>query len=241
MLSLCKKLSPIIWGVDLLKENSTTGIKYILSKTRNSLLTLADTEGDGVVISIENLSELVTVFRGQSKEEGIQFQIPLGSNEIKYIYLPFAADYLLSTDQSIKISDVYTLPSNALLPDNYDKVICPSPLIRVDAAESPVYIGNSGYKTKGLTNIALKQTLTKEDIVCIQSRGPNVVWKFGELRIRAAHEFTYWIPATNVVGLIPAAAEGFFYVNVAVLQRKYSNPGYVAPEAQLWSLENQTV
>lgn len=240
MLSLCKKIPSTIWAVDLLKENSTTGVRHILSKTRNSVLALTDIEGDAIVISVENLSELVTVFRGQSTAEALQFQIPLGANEIKHIYLPFSEVYLISTDQNIKISDVYTLPSNALLPDNYDKVVCPSPLIRVDASESPVYIGNSGYKTKGLTNIALKQSLTKEDIVCIQSRGPDVIWKFGELRIRAAYEFTYWIPATNVVGLIPAAAEEFFYVNVAVLQRKYSNPGYVAPEAQLWSLENQT-
>lgn len=235
-----REIPATVWAIDLLKENSTSGTVHVLSKTRNSLLPLGELEGTTLRLSVENMSEMVCAFRGQSKDEGIQFQLPLGGNEIRYVYLPFATDYMLSTDQNIKISAVSVFNSSALSPQDYDFVKSPSNLIQVVSASYTQFDRGLGYKLTGLANIYFKQKLAKEDIVEISSSGRDVVWRINELRIRSSYSLSYVVPATEVPPTISCGAEKQYHTFFATYQRKYINPAYVAPEAQLWSLENLT-
>lgn len=236
-----KEYPASVWGIDLLKEVSTSGATYTLSKVRNSLLTLPEIEGDTLAISVENLSPLVATFRGQSSGEQIQFQTQLGSNELKVIYLPFAEDYLLSTDQQLKISSVSVLRVPYPASETFDEVEAPSNLIQVTAATPVVFERNIGYKATGLVNILFKQKFAKEDFVRIGASGPGIVWRIGDLRFRSNLDFKYVVPGKEMPQILSCSSEKTFWVTAATQQRRYTNPAYVAPEAQLWSFENTAV
>lgn len=238
MIPTTKEYPASVWGIDLLKEVSTSGATYTLSKVRNSLLTLPEIEGDTLAISIENLSALVATFRGQSATEQIQFQTQLGANELKIIYLPFAEDYLLSTDQSLKISSVSVLKIPYPATATFDEVEAPSPLIQVTSANPPIFDRGIGYKASGLINVLLKQKLGKQDFVRIGASGAGIVWRIGDMRFRSSLDFRYVVPATHIPVIFSCSSEKTYWLSVATQQRKYENPAYVAPEAQLWSFEN---
>lgn len=238
MSAVIKSLNTSEWAEDLLKESSTSGITYKLSKARNSLLPITSTVGNGIIISVENTSELVAFFRGQSKEEEIQFQLPLGPNAIQKIYLPMAPDYLLSTTESLKISDVSILHTYLPNTQDFDSVSSPSPLIQVSSNTPPVFQKPEGYKLSGLTNIYLKQSLDKSDYIQISGSGQSVVWRFGELRMRSMSEFHYSAPASEIPKTFSCGSEFPYTLKITTHQKKYHNPAYVAPEAELWSMEN---
>lgn len=238
MSSVIKSIPLSACGTDLHKETSTSGIIYTLSKTRNSVLPLTEVIANTLVISIENTSELVAILRGQSKEDGIKFQLPLGANEIRKVYLPFAPDYLLSTTQNLKISDVSTLQTYLPNTQDFDSVETPSSVFQVSANPTPAYKKGLGYQLFGLTNIYIKQALTARDFIIIESEGSPVVWRFGELRLSVDGEFIYVVPANEIPQTIACGSEKPYTLQMSSHQKKYVNPAYVAPEAELWSLEN---
>lgn len=233
-----KSIPLSVCGADFHKESSTSGITYTLTSSRNSVLQLPEVEGHTLCISVENLSDRVAIFRGQSRYDGIKFQIPLGANAIQQVVVPFAEDYILSTTHNLKISDVSTLQVH--LPDaaNFDETETPSPVFQISANPAPTYSKEVGYKLMGLANVFFANKYSKEDYIILQADGDTLVWRIGELRLQTEQEFTFILPALEVPRTLSVSSGKEYTLKVSAHTKRYTNPAYVAPEAALWRLEN---
>lgn len=231
---ITKQLSLEQFGKDLTKKVSTSGIVYILSKVRNSIIQLApSTPISGVILNIENLSELLTSFRAQG--ENFQYQLSLGPNQLAQIYLPLSDSYILSTTQDLKISSISTY---LFFPDAYDLTSTPNPAIQVSSSTPLLVNKDHDYESRGLINIFLKQNLGAEDVLAISSVGADCVWRIADVRIRAFGSFVFVVPGKVSSPVIALGSQESVAFKIKTHKKVKLNPAYVAPEAALWSLEN---
>ena len=233
-----KSIPLSICGTDFHKESSTSGITYTLTSARNSVLQLPEIEGQALVISVENLSDKVAIFRGQSRRDGVKFQIPLGANAIQQVVVPLTEDYILSTTHNLKISDVSVLQTH--LPDaaSYDEIETPSPIFQISANPVPAYTKEVGYKVTGLANVYFVNTYGKEDYIILSASGNILVWRIGELRLQTEQDFEFVLPALEVPRTFSVSSAAPYNLKISSYTKRYINPAYVAPEAALWRLEN---
>lgn len=238
MSSVIKSIPLTVCGIDLHKQSATSGVIYTLTPARNAVIPLVGQVGNMLIFSVENLASTIATFRGQSRDTGIRFQLPLAPNEIKRVFIPFAEDYILSTTAPLKFSEISTLQTYLPNIQEFDAVDSPSPLFQISSSLSPVYERGVGYKLSGLTNVYLKQSLLKEDFVAISASGHSTVWRLGELRIQSSLDLEYIAPALEVPRTFSVASESTYWISLSTYQRRYVNPAYVAPEAALWRLEN---
>lgn len=231
-------LSLQIVGGDLVKKVSTSGVQYVLSKVRNSLLSVPPQSSEGtLVLSLENLTELIATFRCRSSEEGIQAQIQLGPNSIQLVYLPYAEDYLLSTDQDLKVSEVSFLQHH-FPSTKFESFLSPNPSIQVTSSGNLSLTPERLYSTSGYSNIFFKQSLGKGDFIRLSVVGKDVVTKLGDLRLRFVDSGYIILPASKLLKTISLGSSSPFKFLVGLETRKYEKPGYVPPEAAIWSFEN---
>lgn len=233
-----KSIPLAICGADFHKESSTSGITYTLTSARNSVLQLPEVDGHTLAISVENLSDRVATLRGQSRYDGIKFQIPLGANAIQQVIVPFAEDYILSTTHNLKVSDVSTLQTHFPDPTDFDEVETPSPIFQISANPAPTYSKEVGYTLTGLANIFFVNKYGRDDYITLRANGNVLVWRIGELRLQTEQEFVFILPALEVPRTLSVSSAEKYSLKLSSHVKRYINPAYVAPEAALWRLEN---
>lgn len=228
-------------GSNLVKKVSTSGIQYVLNKSRNSVLSLPPATAKGsVVISIENMTDLLATFRCRSAEFGIQSQIQLGPNVAQFVYLPFAEDYLLSTDQELKISEISFL-QNYFPESKFQIFKTPAPSIQVTSSSKLLISKDRKYVTSGYVNIFFKQSFFRDTFLLLEVKGNGVVAKFGDLRLKFDTEAEYLIPASRILQTLSLGASNSFEFSLTRFDKIHEKPGYVPPEAALWSFENTAI
>lgn len=223
-------------GVDLTKEVSTSGVLHTIIPARNSVIPLAGQESQGLVFEVENLTALLGTIRGQSSELGAQFQTQVGPNMQATLHLPHADDWSFSVTCPFKLSKVFALN---FFPDaNYEHIGIASPVLKV-VGQALKRASTGQYETLGLTNIQFPRGYTKNDLAFIESFGADIVWKFGDFRIRHTGALSYYIPMSAVPEILAVGAQTPYKFAIDIFIKKKINPAFVAPEAALWAFENE--
>lgn len=224
-------------GVDFTRKNTTSGVIHTINPARNSIIPLSLSDARGIIISMENLSETTGEIRGHSLETDLQFQTVVGPNGMINLQIPFAEDWVLSTTKVFKISTVSTTHFFAQA-NEYDLVPRARNLYKITSSAELKEDRSNKYSGVGLTNIAVPH-LAKDDIVQIVSTGTDHVWRFNQLRFRARNVFEYWIPGKELPAVVALGGEILYSFSLATYRKIKINPAYVAPEAALWSMENE--
>jgi len=221
---------------ELVKKSSTSGVLYTISPTKNSIVPVPPMSAQTLLFSLENLSELVSVVRTYSTDLESQFQVPLGPNQIFDLYLPYAEDWVFSTETELKLSSIKSIqyaPGDA----DYDRYGPPAPSIKVTSSETLQLDRSSNYLTTGYCNIYLPK-LSKSDYLKLTIESPEIVWRFFDTRIRMRHSGELFLPGNKVPDVISFGSSAQSKVGIEIWAHRKVDPKYVAPEAALWTLEN---
>ena len=232
---LTHKQDLVVVGRHLKKRTTTSGVVHLLTQDENTMIPIS-ANGVGVIFSVENTSSFLSVFRGESERHGIRFQEALGPNSIKEIAVPYAEDYLLSTEKTLKISSVSVIAEVPLA--DYDLVKAPSPGISVRMMGNHKY-EDGMFVTSGFANIFFQHSMSPKDAIILHATGSGVVLRAGDRRVMFNKAATYILPAAPAYKNLSIGCAQSFKFNVAYLQKRNINPGYVSPQAALWELSNE--
>lgn len=223
-------------GLDLTKEVSTSGTIHSFIPSRNSILLAPEDGAQGLVIDIENLTSLLGTVRGQSNDLSAQFQTQVGPNAQRTLHLPYSGDWSFSVSCPFKLSKVQAL--NFFPDTNYDQLGITSPVIKC-VGQNLKKEPSGNYESIGLSNVQLPLGYTKDDLVVIDSHGTDIVWKLGDIRFRHTGVFLHYVPFNTLPQILAVGSQNAYKFSVDMFMKKKFNPAYVAPEAALWSFENE--
>ena len=224
------------FGSELVKKSSTSGVLYTISPTKNSIVPVPPMSAQTLLFSLENLSELVSVVRTYSTELETQFQVPLGPNQMLDLYLPYAEDWVFSTETELKLSTIKSIQYVESDPD-YDRYGPPTASIKVTSSGTLELDRSSRYLTTGYCNIYLPK-LSKSDYLKLTIESPEIVWRFIDTRVRMRHTGELFIPGNKVPDVISFGSSAQSKIGIEVWAHRKVDPKYVPPEAALWTLEN---
>ena len=223
-------------GTDLTRQVSTSGTLYTVVPSRNSILLAPDSDAVTLAIDTENLTSLIGELRGQSNNLAAQFQVQVGPNAQKTLHLPYSGDWSFSVSCPFKISRVQAL--NFFPDSQYDQVGVLAPVIKVTGQHlTRDSIGY--YEIVGLANAQLPTGYGKNDLLLIDSHGTDIVWKLGDIRFRHTGMLTHYVPMNVLFQILAVGAQTKYKFALDIFFKKKVNPAYVAPEAALWSFENE--
>lgn len=222
---------------DLFREASTSGNRFILKRGANAHFRTEE-NAEGILISLENLSALLNTFRGQDTQTGNQFQIQIGSNGLKDIYLPFSSSLILSSDSDLKIASVSLIQSANL--SDYEIIHPPSSFFIVNS-KSRLINPDKSYRLESLSNVSINTLGNAGDYLYFQLTGSDIVIRSGDLRLRAKESMTYSRPMGPDIQTFSIGSSKPYDLKLAYLQKKRVNPAFVSPEAALWSFTNEAI
>lgn len=222
---------------DLFKETSTSGSRFILKRGANGHFK-SEEKAEGIFLSVENLSALLNTFRGQDPVTGNQFQVQIGPNGLKDIYLPFTDFLIISSDSDLKIASI-SLVKSANLSD-YDIIHPPSSFFIINSKTKFINPDKS-YRLESLSNVSINTTGNPGDYLYFQLTGSDIVIRSGDLRLRAKELITYSRPMGPDIQTISVGSSKPYDLKLAYLQKKRINPAFVSPEATLWSFTNEAL
>lgn len=215
---------------------STSGDLFYVSRYVNVVASFP--KAATIRLGLENLSESPTVFRGQSSVTGNQFQLILGPNEIRDLFLPGDPEYTFSTDNKVKLSSISFVP--VILLEEFDEIKTPNPSIQVKGLS--LAADRSGeYLATGLANITFNLHFGREDYLLFSFSGNDEVVRLNNLRLRLRSPTIYFCRAERDLNVIALGGQNPYKFSTSFLQKKIINPAYVSPEASLWSFENEAL
>lgn len=232
---ISKELAIPIFIKDITKISSTQGERFVLSGGKNAHLS-GSAAPEGLKLSVENLSELINIFRGQEKFSKNQFQIQIPPNGLIDIQLPQGAEWILSSTFDLKIGSLSAIQDFNL--ETFDEIPQPSSSIKVQAKELQI-TPDRYYKTFGVANVFFSSAPSEKDLISISIFGSDVVLRFGEFRYRAAQKLFLTLPFSADLKSFSLGSSTEFKFRIQHFQHKKINPAYVSPEASLWKLENE--